>query len=302
MIVPRGTGIELAVRDFCMKAIFAVRTMRAGELELALEWARQEGWNPGVDDAPAFWDADPSGFLVGAIGEVPVGCISVVRYGEAFAFLGLYMLHPEFRGKGYGRQLWNKGMALAGNRTIGLDAVVAQQENYRRHGFEVAYRTMRYGGIPKTFDVDEQQARQVVPVTDGKLDGLVRYDAEIFPGLRYSFIRAWCGAPERRKSFIVGGGSRVRGFGTIRRCFEGYKIGPLFASKPEVAQALLSRLLAETRGAPVYLDVPVDNGQAIRIAEDCGLSPVFETARMYRGKPPETPLDRVFGITTLELG
>ena len=284
-----------------MKSTFAVRTMRAGELELALEWARQEGWNPGVDDAPAFWEADPSGFLIGAIGEVPVGCISVVRYGETFAFLGLYMLHPEFRGRGYGKQLWNRGMALAGNRIIGLDGVVAQQENYRRYGFETAYRTLRYGGIPQVPDVGEQ-ARQVVPVTDGKLDALVHYDAEIFPGLRYSFIRAWCGTPERRKSFIVGGGSRVRGYGTIRRCFEGYKIGPLFANKPEVALALLGKLLAEAKGAPVYLDVPADNLPAIKLAEECGLSPVFETARMYRGKAPEMPLDRVFGVTTLELG
>ncbi len=284
-----------------MKSTFAVRTMRAGELELALEWARQEGWNPGVDDAPAFWEADPSGFLIGAIGEVPVGCISVVRYGETFAFLGLYMLHPEFRGRGYGKQLWNRGMALAGNRIIGLDGVVAQQENYRRYGFETAYRTLRYGGIPQVPDVGEQ-ARQVVPVTDGKLDALVHYDAEIFPGLRYSFIRAWCGTPERRRSFIVGGGSRVRGYGTIRRCFEGYKIGPLFANKPEVALALLGKLLAEAKGAPVYLDVPADNLPAIKLAEECGLSPVFETARMYRGKAPEMPLDRVFGVTTLELG
>ncbi len=284
-----------------MKSTFAVRTMRAGELELALEWARQEGWNPGVDDAPAFWEADPSGFLIGAIGEVPVGCISVVRYGETFAFLGLYMLHPEFRGRGYGKQLWNRGMALAGNRIIGLDGVVAQQENYRRYGFETAYRTLRYGGIPQVPDVGEQ-ARQVVPVTDGKLDALVHYDAEIFPGLRYSFIRAWCGTPERRKSFIVGGGSRVRGYGTIRRCFEGYKIGPLFANKPEVALALLGKLLAEAKGAPVYLDVPADNLAAIKLAEECGLSLVFETARMYRGKAPEMPLDRVFGVTTLELG
>ncbi len=284
-----------------MKSTFAVRTMRAGELELALEWARQEGWNPGVDDAHAFWEADPSGFLIGAIGEVPVGCISAVRYGESFAFIGLYMLHPEFRGKGYGKQLWNKGMALAGNRTVGLDGVVAQQGYYRQHGFEVAYRTVRYGGIPKVLDAGEQ-ATQVTPVTHGKLQGLLQYDATIFPGLRHSFIRVWCDAPERRKSFMVGGGSRARGYGTIRRCFHGYKVGPLFANKPEIARALLARLAAEAKGAPIYLDVPVDNLPAVRLAEEFGLSPVFETARMYRGQAPEIPLDRVFGVTTLELG
>ncbi|EJK78144.1 acetyltransferase [Rhizobium sp. AP16] len=284
----------------CMKSTFAVRTMRAGELELALEWARQEGWNPGVDDAPAFWEADPSGFFVGAIGEVPVGCISLVRYGESFAFLGLYMVHPEFRGKGYGKALWNKVMTFAGNRTVGLDGVVGQQENYRSHGFEAAYRTLRYGGVAKVPDIDK--AVEVVPVTRGRLEALLRYDAGIFPGLRYSFLTAWCGAPERRKSFMVGSGDRIRGYGTIRRCFEGFKVGPLFANSPDVAAALLATLLSEAKGRPVYLDVPVENAEAIRLAGACGLSPVFETARMYRGAAPNMPLNRVFAVTTLELG
>ncbi|MDK4738363.1 GNAT family N-acetyltransferase [Rhizobium sp. CB3171] len=284
-----------------MKSNFAVRTMRAGELELALEWARQEGWNPGVDDALAFWEADPSGFFIGAIGEVPVGCISVVRYGESFAFLGLYIVHPEFRGKGYGKALWKKGMAFAGNRTIGLDGVVAQQENYRSSGFEMAYRTVRYGGVPRMPDIGEAKV-DVVPVTQDKLEGLLRYDAAIFPGLRYSFLTAWCGAPEKRKSVMVGSGSKIRGYGTIRRCFEGYKVGPLFANSSDVASALLAKLLPEAKGRPVYMDVPTDNIDAIRLAEAAGLSPVFETARMYRGEPPKMPLDRVFAVTTLELG
>jgi GNAT superfamily N-acetyltransferase len=93
-----------------MNSEFAVRPMRPGELELVLEWARQEGWNPGLDDSLPFHDADPSGFFVGALGEVPVGSISVVKYGDAFAFLGLYMVHPDFRGKGYGKAIWDAGV------------------------------------------------------------------------------------------------------------------------------------------------------------------------------------------------
>lgn len=283
-----------------MKSTFAVRTMRAGELELALEWARQEGWNPGVDDAPAFWEADPSGFFVAALGEVPVGCISLVRYGESFAFLGLYIVHPEFRGRGYGKALWDKVMSFAGDRTVGLDGVVAQQDNYRRYGFQSAYRTVRYGGIPKMPDV--VGSVDVAPVTQGKLEGLLRYDAGIFPGLRYSFLSAWCGAPRLRTSVMAGSGKRIRGYGTIRRCFEGHKIGPLFANSPEVASALLSNLLSQTGGEPVYLDVPADHVEAIGLAEAYGLSPVFETARMYRGEAPDMPLNRIFAVTTLELG
>ena len=284
-----------------MNSAFAVREMRPGELELALEWARQEGWNPGLDDALAFHDADPSGFFVGVLGRLPVGCISVVKYDERFAFLGLYMVHPEFRGKGYGKMIWDRGMASAGERVIGLDGVVAQQENYRRSGFETAFRTIRYGGVADVAKLSSG-GPAAVPVAPQKLAGLMRYDSRIFPGSRPSFLSAWCGAPEKRKSFAVGKGGAIRGYGTIRRCFDGYKIGPLFANDAEAARAILASLLPEAKGARVYLDVPADNVEGIALVESIGLKPVFETARMYRGGAPTTPLNRIFGITTLELG
>ena len=32
------------------------------------------------------------------------------------------------------------------------------------------------------------------------------------------------------------------------------------------------------------------------------MAPVFETARMYTGAPPAIPVDRVYGVTSFELG
>ncbi|MGZ2485028.1 GNAT superfamily N-acetyltransferase [Rhizobium pisi] len=282
-----------------MNSEFAVRSMRPGELELVLEWARQEGWNPGLDDSLAFIEADPSGFFVGSIGEVPVGSISVVKYGDSFAFLGLYIVHPDFRGKGYGKAIWEAGIATAKGRTIGLDGVAAQQDSYRKAGFEPAYATIRYGGVATSQPTSTLAAQ---PVLDSRLEGLQRYDSAIFPQPRDAFLAAWCTGRKGRRSAVVRKSHKIRGYGTIRRCYEGYKIGPLFANDTDSAAALLAELIPEAKGAAVFIDIPTENREAVALAESLGLQPVFETMRMYRGPAPTIPLKHVFGVTTLELG
>ena len=109
-------------------------------------WAVDEGWNPGVSDSAAFFSQDPEGFFIGRIDGEPVSAISVVNHGSDYAFLGWYLVRPDARGHGYGLTTWKTALAHAENRTVGLDGVVAQQDNYRRSGFELAHRTFRYTG------------------------------------------------------------------------------------------------------------------------------------------------------------
>jgi len=124
---------------------FHFRTMKRGEVDLAVDWAASEGWNPGLDDAACFHAADPDGFLIGLVGDDPVAVISVVRYGASFAFLGFYIVRPDQRGKGYGLRIWNAGMAALEGRNVGLDGVVDQQDNYRKSGFRLVYRNISSG-------------------------------------------------------------------------------------------------------------------------------------------------------------
>ena len=93
------------------------------------EWAAAEGWNPGLDDAPAFFAQDPEGFFLGRVDGEPVSAISVVNYSDAYAFLGFYLVRPDLRGLGHGLATWRAGLAHAGDRTVGLDGVPDQQDN-----------------------------------------------------------------------------------------------------------------------------------------------------------------------------
>ncbi|MEU1159130.1 GNAT family N-acetyltransferase, partial [Streptomyces sp. NPDC005918] len=124
-------------------------------------WAADEGWNPGLTDTPSFFAQDPDGFFLGRVDGEPVSAISVVNYGDAYAFLGCYLVRPDLRGRGHGLATWRAGLAHAGARTVGLDGVPAQQDNYRRSGFAWKHGTQRYIG---TLPVVDEPDRQVRPV------------------------------------------------------------------------------------------------------------------------------------------
>src|ERR1700754_430899 len=123
-----------------------IRAMRADEIALAADWAAAEGWNPGLADAACFATVDAGGFLIGNLAGPPAATVSCVNYDDHFAFLGFYIVRADLRGRGLGLRIWNAAIAHACSRVIGLDGVVAQQENYKKSGFQLAYANIRYGG------------------------------------------------------------------------------------------------------------------------------------------------------------
>jgi hypothetical protein len=278
---------------------FEVRNMSPDELALAIDWAAREGWNPGLGDAECFYASDPAGFLIGGLGVEPIGCISVVRYDATFAFLGFYIVRPEMRGCGYGYRLWQAGMQRLEGYTVGLDGVIAQQDNYRRSGFVLAHRNIRFGGES---GCERPSDPRLIRVRSEMVQGLLRYDRSFFPAGRERFLRCWLRPRCRREGMALVEDGSVRGYGVVRACRTGFKIGPLFADTEDGADLLFRALASTAKGGPLFLDCPEPNQPATRLAARYGLRPVFETARMYRGPLPDLPLSAIYGITTFELG
>jgi len=276
-----------------------IRPISRQEFDTAVSWARAEGWNPGLADADCFYACDPGGYLMAFEGGLPLASISVVAYGEAFGFLGFYICRPERRGEGIGYRLWQAGLARLGERTVGLDGVVDQQDNYRKEGFVLEHRNVRYGG---RVDCDTPKDPRLRTIRPEDVEAIVAYDASLFPAPRAAFLRDWLQRSDARFGSVLVEDGAVRGYGVLRRCHEGFKVGPLFADDREQADLLFRSLAAQSKGEPVYLDPPQPNESAVGLAESYGMTPVFETARMYRGPAPKLPLERTFGITTFELG
>src|SRR5690606_35255096 len=150
--------------------------------------------------------------------------------------------------------------------------VPAQQGNYAKSGFALAWRNTRYRGtgggapVPGLVDLD------TLP-----FDLVARYDRAVFEADRRCFLRLWIAQPDAVRLGVVRDGE-LAGWGLMCPCAEGHKIGPLFAGDQATAARLLDGFLAAVPGEAVYLDVPEPNAAANRAARERGMEPVFETA------------------------
>ncbi|MQW90663.1 GNAT family N-acetyltransferase [Sinorhizobium saheli] len=276
-----------------------IRHATRAELDIIIDWAAREGWNPGLEDANAFWAADPQGYWVATEDDALAAAISIVRYGGHYAFLGLYIAEPAYRGRGIGLALWKQAIASAEGRTIGLDGVVARQDNYRKSGFAWSHANIRYGGA---VDVTEPPGTHLIDAAPVHAAALIDYDRRFNPARRDAFLHEWTKQLPSRRSVVLLRDGTIAGYGTIRACRDGFKIGPLFADNETGADLIFRKLAAGAKGARVYLDIPEPNGSARALCARYNMKPVFETARMYRGPVPDLPLARIYGITTFELG
>ncbi|MEU4038037.1 GNAT family N-acetyltransferase [Streptomyces collinus] len=260
-------------------------------------WAAAEGWNPGLGDGHAFFAQDPDGFFLGRIDGEPVSAVSVVTYGSDYAFLGCYLVRPDLRGRGHGLATWKTALAHAGERTVGLDGVVAQQDNYRQSGFELAHRTIRFTGVATGGAVPTG----VRPAGPGDLAAVTAYDSACVPADRPRFLAEWL-THDGHRAHVRHDGDRLTGYGVIRPGHDCLRVGPLFADTADDARALFAALTADAAGREIAVDVPEPNAEGVALALEAGLAASFETARMYTGPVRDHARERVFGVTTLELG
>ncbi|MGX1976042.1 GNAT family N-acetyltransferase [Streptomyces kronopolitis] len=279
----------------------AVTTATLDDWHQVARWAADEEWNPGRGDTACFHPTDPAGFFVGRRAGRTVSAVSVVNYSDAYAFLGYYLVHPDHRGQGLGLATWRAAVPHAGARTVGLDAVPAQQSTYERAGFTPAYETVRYGGRPARPGTPTPDTA-TVPVTGAHLDAVTDYDRRCFPADRPAFVTRWLTAPGHTARAVLRDGA-LAGYGVIRPARTGHRIGPLFADTPEDAETLFDALAASASpDAEIFLDIPGPRDAARALATARGLTPRSHTVRMYNGPIPPADQERTFAITSLELG
>ncbi len=282
------------------KKNYQIRRMSLSGLKIAVDWAVKEGWNLGVNDADCYIKVDPKGFFMGFLDNEPISCISAISYNHVFGFIGFYIVKPEFRDKGYGLQIGSVAMDYLKDHNIGLDGVVEQQENYKKSGFNLAYRNIRYQGRVEHTQKDD---RHIVDLTQIPFTDLASYDAAFFPQPRHDFLKSWIRQPQSVALGILSDG-KLAGYCVLRKGLTtGYKFGPLYADNAELAETLFQSACSRIpQNEAIFVDTPEPNTAAKDFVKRHNMKPVFETARMYSGEIPDLSIDRTYGITSFEIG
>jgi len=272
------------------------------ELDTTVQWAEQEGWNPGRFDAASFFVADPEGFFVGELDGKLISTISLVKYGNTFAFLGFYIVAPEFRGRGFGLRIWREACRAAGTRVVGLDGVMAQQGHYRKSGFVFQYSHIRYRGVAGETAAAASDCK-AEPLSVLPFGTLAAYDAVHFGADRKDFLTSWIRQLDSKGLLLRAVSGKPAGYGIIRPAARGWRVGPLFAETPQLADTLFRSLVGQLPpGTEYFIDIPESNGNAEVLTLRHHLEPGFKTARMYANGTLTLPTAEIYGTTTLELG
>jgi len=288
--------------------VLQIRPLERGDIAAITHWARQEGFAPGSGDVAIYRHTDRQGIWVGWLGSERVGCIAGVRYSSAYGFLGLYLVQPQWRGRGYGLQLWRHALEhLADLPCIGLEAAPDRVADYAGWGFAPASPTTRWQAISNGAIPPPPSAEGWQLLADGAIPEIAvqAFDAQREPSPRPHFLSQWLQHPAGTVLALIDGSGACHGFGRIRPCLlprgEGWRIGPLMAETPQAASRLLQGLLHHHPGV-VLIDAPGANAAAAPLLERLQFRPVASTLRMYRGEAPAVSLRDVYGLACLELG
>lgn len=276
-------------------------------LDVFGRWARDEKWNPGLDDMSAYFSQDPGAMNTLWCGGKPVSMLQSMKYSNGFGYLGLYRVDPTFRGGGFGVRLWDFSMdRLSSCQGISLNAVLEQVENYSTYGFDLKGIVSRWSMDSSMFVHPStliNSSYVLVSNNDINVSEITEMDARLSGYPRRRLWERYCYSSNTQVL-----GLRLKGgliaYAVLLRCVNGYKFSSVFAPEANLAHYLMSevckRFLGD--GDMLQLDTSDENVLSSKLAISCGFGRVFGLRRMTKGESPEGFPSAVFGLSTVENG
>jgi GNAT superfamily N-acetyltransferase len=276
-----------------------IRTMRHEDIETGLELCRFAGWNQIRSHWEVLLALAPDGVLVAEVDGQVRATASAVSHGGRTGWIGMILVHPDFRGRGIATSLMNRCIAhLRGLRVGGikLDATDLGRPVYLKLGFKDERAICRYVGKRVSLPSSLGGVRPIAS-TDWPI--IARTDRAAFDADRTALLKL---LHAQGHSAVVAAGPTIQAYGFARRGFHASSIGPVVAADPESARGLIVHLLDKLPEGEVYWDFMPDNAPCRELAESLGFTVARKLMRMYLGEVNPGRLSMLYAGAGFELG
>jgi GNAT superfamily N-acetyltransferase len=279
------------------------RRFGRSDIPFAHELKNIAGWNQTQADWEGYCEFEPEGCFVAETCGRPVGTATTIRYADGVGWIGMVLVHPDFRRGGIGTLLLRHAidyLRRMGTPSIKLDATPMGRKVYVPLGFVDEYEVARYEGVaPPTTGL---AAGNVSPLTSAQLAGVAAFDTPVF-GADRTRVLAALSRRNPEYCFVATDAGRVSGYLIAREGHQAIQLGPWVAQDSAVAERLLLALFARVGGRRILVDVPGPNRVGREQIEQYGFAVQRGFTRMFLGSNPRPGFpEKFFGTGGAEKG
>jgi ribosomal protein S18 acetylase RimI-like enzyme len=281
-----------------------LRLLTLADLPFADSVRALAGWNQTHADWERFLATEPDGCFLAESNGSSAGTATTTVYGPELAWIGMVLVHPDYRRRGIGGALLRRCidyLRARGVHCIKLDATPAGRQVYEDLGFRDEWTLARWAGQP---------ALRKPLTSDPKLRPWRKTDAPLVEALdRTAFgvsrqrLLSALGQQSTSSMVLETARGHIAGFGFARPGSQALYVGPVVAESAEAGIGLVETLLSRSDGQTVFWDIPDQNEPATAWARQHGFGIQRPLTRMFLGDnaSPGDPLQQ-FAIASPEVG
>lgn len=270
-----------------------LRRMEVSDLGFADSLRKMVGWNQTLQDWHRLLNLEPDGCFIAEWGDRPVGTATTTCYGTVLAWIGMVLVHSDFRGHGIGKALLKHCLNYLnqhGIHCIKLDATPLGKKVYDRLGFRDEWTLTRWE-IASFSKISHSKHKKIRAFKEADWPQLLEMDAKIFGVLRHNLLKELV-----RQSYQVlvfeNVSHAISGYGMLRCGSHADYLGPVISENPIEGCLLLDQLLSKTEKKTLFCDIPDQNADAINFVKQIGFFQQRPLIRMFLGenKFPGVPI------------
>lgn len=255
-----------------------IRLMTTEDIPAAMLLKRAAGWNQTEQDWANILALEPEGCWVYEHEGQVAATTTVICYGRDLAWIGMVLVLPAVRGRGYARALMEHALQFIEQRQVRvtrLDATEMGRPLYAKLGFRDESGIERW----TTSAARALRPEPAVPVESlQSVPAIAALDQRAFGADRTRAL-------DRLLACFPGEGICLpEGYAMQRPGSGPYFLGPCVAHDAATARALMETLLARRTGEAVFWDLLPANAEAVRLAGELGFECKRRLIRMVFGE------------------